>query len=89
MRIWLQWAWRTTPAAAVLFVTTFLYGQPATNSQTQFELMDACEDARIRLMTNADNLRRKAQEAEVMRTLQDTTNAPTPPPMVSAIYKIE
>ena len=39
---------RMTPA--VLFVTTSLYGQPTTNSQTRFESMEACEDARIKLI---------------------------------------
>ena len=81
---------RMTPA--VLFVTTSLYGQPTTNSQTRFESMEACEDARIKLMTDAENLRRKAQEAEVMRTLPSgaqSTKAPTPPPMVSAVCEAE
>jgi hypothetical protein len=50
---------------AILFVTTSLYNQPPSNSQTRFESMEACEDARIKLMTDADNLRRQAQEAEV------------------------
>ena len=77
---------------AVLFVTTSLYGQPTTNSQTRFESMDACEDARIKLMTDAENLRRKAQEAEVLRTppsAAQPTKEPTPPPMVSAVCKAE
>ena len=77
---------------AVLFVTMSLYGQPTTNSQTRFESMEACEDARVKLMTDAENLRRKAQEAEVMRTLPSgaqSTTAPTPPPMVSAVCKTE
>ena len=77
---------------AILFVTTSLYGQPTTNSQTRFESMDACEDARIKLMTDAENLRRKAQAAEVMRTLPrgaQSTTAPTPPPMVSAACKTD
>jgi hypothetical protein len=87
--IWLHRTRRTTPAAAVLFVATSLYGQPTTNTQTRFESMDACEDARIKLLTDVENLHRKAQEAEVMRTLPDTTNAPTPPPMVSAICEAE
>jgi hypothetical protein len=73
---------------AVLFVTTSLYGQPTTNYQTRYETMDACEDARIKLMTDAENSRRKAQAAEVMRTPRNgaqPTKEPTPPPMVSAI----
>jgi hypothetical protein len=81
---------RMTPA--VLFVTTSLYGQPTTNSQTRFESMEACEDARIKLMTDAENLRRKAQEAEVMRTQPggaQPAKEPTPPPMVSAVCKTE
>ena len=79
--------WRAAPA--ILIVTTSLYGQPSTISQTKFESMDACEDARIKLLTDVENLHRKAHEAEVMRTLPDTTNAPTPPPMVSAICEAE
>jgi hypothetical protein len=77
---------------AILFVTTSLYGQPTTNSQTRFESMDACEDARIKLMTDAENSRHKAQAAEVLRTPlggAQPTKEPTPPPMVSAICKAE
>jgi hypothetical protein len=77
---------------AILFVTTSLYGQPTTNSQTRFESMEACEDARIKLMTDAENSRRKAQAAEVLRTPgggDQPPKEPTPPPMVSAICKAE
>jgi hypothetical protein len=73
---------------AILFVTMSFYGQPTTNSQTRFESMDACEDARIKLMTDAENSRRKARAAEAMRTPLSSaqpTKEPTPPPMVSAI----
>jgi hypothetical protein len=82
--------WRAAPA--ILIVTTSLYGQPSTISQTKFESMDACEDARIKLMTDADNLRRKAQAAAVLRTIPNggqSTEAPTPPPMVTAVCKTE
>jgi hypothetical protein len=74
--------------AATLFVTTSLYGQPTTNSQTRYETMDACQDARVKLMTDAENSRRKAQAAAVLRTLPgdaQPTEALAPPPMVSAV----
>jgi hypothetical protein len=74
--------------AATLLVTKSLYGQPTTNSQTRYESMDACEDARIKLMTDAENSRRKAQAAAVLRTLPggaQPTEALAPPPMVSAV----
>jgi hypothetical protein len=77
---------------AILFVTTSLYGQPTTNAQTRFESMDACEDARLKLMTDAENSRRKAQAAELMRPPlrgAQPTKEPTPAPMVSAICKAE
>jgi hypothetical protein len=77
---------------AILLVTTSLYNQPPSSSQTRYESMEACEDARIKLMTDADNLRRKAQAAEVMLTPPSgaqSTTAPTPPPMVSAVCKTE
>ena len=76
---------------AALLVTTSLYGQPTTNSQTRFESMDVCEDARIKLMTDSENSRRKAQAAEVLRPLggAQPTKEPTPAPMVSAICKAE
>ena len=77
---------------AILLVTTALYGQPASNSETRFESMEACEDARIKLMTDAENSRRKAKEAEVMRTLPSgaqSAKEPTPSPMVSAVCKTE
>jgi len=77
---------------AILFVTTSLYGQPPSNSQTRFESMEACENARIKLMTDADSARRKAQAAEVIGTLSNSaqsTKAPSPPPMVSAVCKEE
>jgi hypothetical protein len=77
---------------AILFVTTSLYGQPTTTSQTRFESMDACEDARIKLMTDAENSRRKAQAAEIMRappSRDQPAKEPTPSPMVSAICRAE
>jgi hypothetical protein len=77
---------------AILLVTTSLYGQPSTNTQTRFETMDACEDARVKLMTDAENARRKAQAAEIMRAPPSggqSAQAPTPPPMVSAVCKTE
>jgi hypothetical protein len=78
--------------AATLFVTTSLYGQPTTNSQTRYETMDACQDARVKLMTDAENSRRKAQAAEIMRappSRDQPTKEPTPSPMVSAVCKDE
>jgi hypothetical protein len=77
---------------AILLLTTALYGQPASDSETRFESMEACEDARTKLMTDAQILREKAHAAEIMRTVPSgaqSTNAPTPPPMVSAVCETE
>jgi hypothetical protein len=73
---------------AILLVTTSLYNEPASNSQTRFASMESCEDARTKLMTDAQILRDEAQTAEVMRALPSgaqPTKAPTPLPMVSAV----
>ena len=73
---------------AILLLTSSLYNQPASNSQTRFESMEACQDARTKLLTDAQILRDKAQSAEVMRALPSraqSTMAPTPLPMVSAV----
>jgi hypothetical protein len=78
--------------AAILLVTTSLYGQPATHSETRFESVEACEDARTKLMTDAQILRDKAQAAEIMRTPPrgaQSTKTPTPLPMVSAVCDTE
>jgi hypothetical protein len=77
---------------AILLVTTSLYGQPASHSETRFESMEACEDARTKLTTDAQILRDKAQAAAIMRTLPSgaqSTKAPTPLPMVSAVCASE
>ena len=76
----------------ILFVTTSVYGQPTTNTQTRFATMEACEDARIKLMTDAQNARRKAQAAKTMRAApsgDQPPKEPTPPPMVSAVCNTE
>jgi hypothetical protein len=73
---------------AILLLTSSLYNQPASNSQTRFESMEACQDARTKLLTDAQIFRDKAQSAEVMRALPSraqSTKAPTPLPMVSAV----
>jgi hypothetical protein len=77
---------------AILFVTTSLYGQPASNSETRFESMEACEDARMKLMTDAQISRDRAQATQVMRTPpsgDQPAKEPTPLPMVSAICRAE
>ena len=77
---------------AILFVTTSLCGQPTTNSQRPFGSVEACEVARIKLMTGSVDLRRKAQAVQVMGTLpsgEQSTKEPTPPPMASAVCKTE
>jgi hypothetical protein len=77
---------------AILLITTSLYGQPASNSETRFESMEDCQDARTKLMTDTQNLRDKAQAAEVMRarpSRDQPTKAPTPLPMVSALCVLE
>jgi hypothetical protein len=62
---------------AILLITTSLYGQPASNSETRFESMEDCQDARTKLMTDTQNLRDKAQAAEVMRA-RPSRDQPTP-----------
>jgi hypothetical protein len=74
---------------AILLVTTAIYGQQASNSETRFESMEACEDARTKLMTDAQILREKAHAAEIMRAVPSGAKAPTPPPMVSAVCETE
>ena len=64
--------------AAILFVTTSLYGLPTTNSQTLYETMDACQDARVKLMTDAENCAVKHKRRRSCERLS-VTNPPRNP----------
>jgi hypothetical protein len=77
---------------AILLVTTSLYGQPASHSEARFESMEACEGARTKLLADAQISRDKAKVAERLQTPlsgAQSTKAPTPPPMVSAVCDTE
>ena len=76
----------------ILLVTTSLYGQPASHSESRFESMEACQDARTKLLKDAQILRDKAQATERLRTSpsgDQPTKEPTPLPMVSAVCDTE
>ena len=71
---------------AILLVTTSLYGQPASHSETRFDSMEECEDARMKVMADARIARDKARTgARALPSDAQSTEAPTPLPMVSAI----
>jgi hypothetical protein len=44
----------------VLLVTWFVYGQPPASYQTQFNSMQSCDDARLRIMNEQQRLAAEA-----------------------------
>jgi hypothetical protein len=70
--------------ASVLLVTWFYYGQPPSNSQTQFLSLEACQVARDSVLRDAARLKAEAdKEVERLRA-QGTIYNPIVP-TVSAV----
>ena len=77
---------------AILLVTWSLYNQPASNTQTQFASMEACQAARTNMLIDEQRSRDKAQLADLMRAPPSGNQlapATIPLPMLSAVCAAE